>query len=146
MTVRPCHRRGAALLLTAAAMAGCAEVEEAERDAYEPARLVPAAGGGAATVRLTAEGARRIHLRTAPVTRAGADVAVPYAALLYAGDGSTHVYASPAPLTFRRTAVTVDRIVGARALLRAGPRPGTRVVTVGATEVYGTETEIAGGH
>jgi hypothetical protein len=36
--------------------------------------------------------------------------------------------------------------VGARALLRAGPRPGTRVVTVGATEVYGTETEIAGGH
>jgi len=42
--------------------------------------------------------------------------------------------------------VKVDRVEGDRVLLTRGPRPGTRVVTVGATEVYGAENEIEGGH
>ena len=45
-----------------------------------------------------------------------------------------------------RADVVVDRIDGDRVLLTEGPRPGSRVVTVGAAEVYGAELEIAGSH
>jgi hypothetical protein len=36
----------------------------------------------------------------------------------------------------------VDRIEGDRVLLTDGPPAGTKVVTVGVTEVYGTELEV----
>ena len=42
--------------------------------------------------------------------------------------------------------VTVDRIEGKRVFVSKGPAAGTKVVTVGATEVYGAELEIAGSH
>jgi hypothetical protein len=42
--------------------------------------------------------------------------------------------------------VEVDRVERDRVLLTDGPPAGSEVVTVGATEVYGAELEIAGGH
>jgi hypothetical protein len=42
--------------------------------------------------------------------------------------------------------VDVDRIQGTRAFLSRGPAAGTRVVTVGAAEVYGTELDVAVSH
>jgi hypothetical protein len=42
--------------------------------------------------------------------------------------------------------VVVDRVVDDVVWLADGPEPGTRVVTVGSTEVYGAELDIAGGH
>ena len=45
-----------------------------------------------------------------------------------------------------RAEVKVDRIDGDRVLLSEGPPAGTKVVTVGAAEVYGAELEIAGSH
>ena len=65
---------------------------------------------------------------------------VPYAAVIYDGQGDTWVYTSPEPLTFVRQAITVDNIAGDVAVLSDGPPSGTRVVTAGAAELYGAES------
>jgi hypothetical protein len=41
-----------------------------------------------------------------------------------------------------RQRVKVDRIVGDNVFLSQGPAPGTQVVTVGASLLYGSETEF----
>jgi hypothetical protein len=41
-----------------------------------------------------------------------------------------------------RERVRVGRVDGDRVLLSRGPAAGTRVVTVGTAEVYGTELEV----
>jgi multidrug efflux pump subunit AcrA (membrane-fusion protein) len=135
-----------ALVLACAGLTACREVEQASAPGYEPAKLEPLGKGDLQRVTFTAEGARRVGLRTAPVTRAGRATVVPYDALIYDGSGTAYVYTSPAPLSYLRAEVEVDRVDGDRVLLSRGPRPGTRVVTVGATEVYGAENEIGGGH
>ena len=135
---------GLALLL--AVLCGCSEVEEATVDGYQPAKLEAVGGSDFQRVTLTAEGAERTDLRTENVRRSGTHRVVPYAALLYDGAGQAFVYTSEKPLTFLRSDVDVARIVGDRVLLTAGPPAGSAVVTVGATEVYGTELEIAGSH
>jgi hypothetical protein len=135
-----------ALALAAAGLTGCREVEVASSPGYEPAKLQPIGNGDLMRVTFTAEGARRVGLRTAAVTRAGRATVVPYEALIYDGEGKAYVYTSPAPLSYVRSEVTVAHIDGDRVLLARGPRPGTQVVTVGASEVYGAENEIEGGH
>jgi hypothetical protein len=144
-----CRRwAGAAVVLALAAggLTGCREVEVASSPGYEPAKLEPLGNGDVKRVTFTAEGARRVGLRTAPATRRGRGTAVPYDALIYDASGTAYVYTSPAPRSFVRSEVTVDHVEGDRVLLTRGPRPGTPVVTVGASEVYGAENEIEGGH
>jgi hypothetical protein len=68
---------------------------------------------------------------------------VPYSAVFYDVRGDSWTYTQPAPLTFVRHRVTVDYIDGDRAVLSDGPPAGTEVVTVGATELSGTE--VTGG-
>ncbi len=64
---------------------------------------------------------------------------VPWAAILHDIHGNTWVYENPAPQTFRRSRVQVSRLVGGDAVLASGPKPGTKVVTDGAAELFGTE-------
>ena len=64
---------------------------------------------------------------------------VPWAAILHDIQGNTWVYESIAPQTFARRRVQVVRIVGGDAVLASGPKPGTKVVTDGAAELFGTE-------
>lgn len=138
-----------ALVATFAAvpLGGCKEVETSTEVGYVPAKLEPVQGQeDLQRVTLTAEGARRIGLRTAPVRRAAGSLVMPYEALLYDPEGATFAYTSTAPRTFLRVPVKVDRIEGDRVLLADGPAPGTAVVTVGATEVRGAELDIAGSH
>jgi hypothetical protein len=125
-----------AVTLAAPALAGCTEVESETASGYEPSKLANA------RVTFTPEAARRIGLRTGVVRRSGREVAVPYAALLYGPDGSTYVYESPKPLRYVRERVRVGRVDGDRVVLTRGPAAGTRVVTVGTAEVYGTELEV----
>lgn len=68
---------------------------------------------------------------------------VPYAAVLYGVNGETWVYGNPEPLVFVRYPITIDYIVGDRAVLSEGPEAGTAVVTVGAAELFGTETGVS---
>jgi hypothetical protein len=138
---RPRRFALASLVLATAALpiAGCTEVETETATGYEPATLEPVKGKeDLKLVRFTAEGANRVDLQTASVRRN----VVPYAALIYDPEGKTFVYTSPKPLEYLREEVKVDRIDGDRVLLSRGPPAGTRVVTVGAAEVYGTELEV----
>jgi hypothetical protein len=126
-------------------LAACKEVEETASTGYEPSKLESIGGTDVKRVGFTPEAARRAGLRTAPVRRAGRHTAVPYPALIYDPEGTTYVFTSPKPLFFVREEVEVDRIEGNVALLSDGPPVGTKVVTVGALEAYGTELEIASG-
>jgi len=143
-------RAAAALagVVAAVALPACKEVEEESASGYEPAKLEAIEGKGEEfqRVTLTEEGAARVDLHTGTVTRAGKHKAIPYSALIYTGDVKTFVYTTAKPLTFEREPVTVDRIEGNRVLLSDGPPAGTKVVTRGATEVYGAELDIAGSH
>jgi hypothetical protein len=135
-----------ALIVSAVALPGCTEVESATEEGYQPAKLEEVEGSELKQVTLTPEGSERTGVRTAPVQQSGSHRVVPYAALIYDGDGRAYVYVTSRPLSFLRSAVVVDRIEGARALLREGPPVGSRVVTTGASEVYGAELEIGGSH
>jgi hypothetical protein len=104
----------------------------------DPAKITKLAGGGD-QITLTADAAKRIDVRTAAVKSDGGNTVIPYAAVLYDPDGAAWTYTSPKPLVFVRADITVDRIDGERAILAKGPAPGTAVVTVGATELWGVE-------
>ena len=132
---------GAVLLL-----AGCNEVEESAAAVHEPATVEELPGVDVKRVTFDEEGAERVSLVTAQVLSAASGTVVPYAALIYDAQGVVWVYTSPEPLTFQRAEVVVDRIVDDLAYLTEGPEPGTEVVTVGATQVYGAELNISGGH
>lgn len=131
------------LVAVVLALGGCTEVETEAATGYEPSKIEPVKGSDLQRVTFTAEGAERVGLRTGTVTRSGKQQVVPYAALLYSPDGKTYVYTSPKRLQYLREQVKVDRIQGDRVFLSDGPPAGTEVVTVGATEVYGTELEVA---
>ena len=104
----------------------------------QPAEITKLAGGGV-EITLTADAVRRIDVRTADVARDGASLVIPYSAVLYDPDGATWAYTNVKPRVFVRANITVDRIVGERAILTKGPPPGTAVVTLGATELWGVE-------
>jgi hypothetical protein len=136
-----------ALVAAGLALTACKEVETKTATGYEPAKLEDVKGDDdAKRVTFTAEGARRIGLRTAPLATSGRYRVVPYPALIYDSEGKAYVYTSPAPLSFVRVQVQVDRIDGDRVLISEGPPAGTPVVTVGAAQVHGAELEIAGSH
>jgi multidrug efflux pump subunit AcrA (membrane-fusion protein) len=130
-------------------LSACKEVESESAAGYEPAKLETIQGAkddDAKRITFTKEGAARTALETAKTTRSGGRTILPYEALIYNDEGKTFVYTSPKPLSYLRADVKVDRIDGERVYLSEGPPAGTTVVTVGAIEVYGTETEMAGSH
>jgi hypothetical protein len=67
---------------------------------------------------------------------------VPYEAVIYDLQGETWVYTNPAPLTYVRHQVKVDYIDGENAVLAQAPPMGTKVVSVGVAELFGTEFGI----
>jgi hypothetical protein len=105
----------------------------------EPGKVEHVAGTDVARVTLTAAGAERVGIKTAPVGAAQGRIVVPYAAVVYDPDGQTWTYTNPEPLVFVRQRIEVDRVDGDQAVLSSGPPAGTAVVTVGAAELYGTE-------
>lgn len=137
----------AALVLAGVTLlSGCQEVESpATESGYQPAKVEEVDGGDAVQVTFTQDGAARVGLQRAAAVTVDGQTVVPYAALIYDGQGVPWVYTALDELTFRRVQVEVDRIEGSRVFLSGGLPAGSRVVTVGATEVYGTELGIGGG-
>lgn len=125
---------------------GCREIEEATVATHQPAQVTELAGSDVKQVRFSADAADRVDLQTVTARRRGPYTVVPHAALIYDGQGLPWVYATTGPLTFARTKVVVDRVEGDRVLLSEGLPAGTEVVTVGATQVYGTEMGIGESH
>ncbi len=149
MTRRYARALGAGLaVIVALSLSACKEVESESAAGYEPAKLEPIKGKSEdfQRVTFTKEGAARTDVQTGKVSRSGGHKVIPYEALIYNDEAKTFTYVSPKPLTYERVPVTVDRIEGNRVQLSKGPAVGTKVVTVGATEVYGTELDIAGSH
>lgn len=141
----PRSRRGLAatavlLALAVPSLSGCTEAT-AEAVKAQPA-TVETVNGKVGRMTLTPKAVERLGISTAPVVTAGGQLQVPQDAVLYAPDGSTFVYTSPAARTFLKAAVTVSGMSGDVATLSAGPPAGTQVVTVGGSELYGVETGL----
>ena len=108
----------AALLLT-----GCSD-DVADKVAYQPAELEEIEDSDVLRLTLTSDAARRIGLQFAEAQQDGEDTVVPYAALIYDGEGEPWVYQATTDLTFVRESVDVERVEDDRAWLSEGLRPG----------------------
>jgi hypothetical protein len=101
-------------------------------------------GSDVSRVILAQEAADRLGIETAPVQAGeGGELAIPYAAVLYDPTGRTWAYTNPEPLTYVRQEIEIDTIREGMAFATTGPPVGTAVVTVGASELLGTEYEVA---
>ncbi len=109
---------------------------------HEPAKLEPIKGTDVQRVIFDAEAAERVGLQTAPIRQERRKEIMPYAALIYDAEGDTYAYTAPEPLTYVRQEISVDHFDGDSVVLSDGPPTGTKVVTVGVDEVYGTEFEV----
>lgn len=67
------------------------------------------------------------------------NLVVPAAGILYDFHGNTWVYESLPDHAYRRVRVELLRTAGADAILARGPKPGAKIVTAGAAELFGTE-------
>jgi hypothetical protein len=138
----------AALVVLGLALTGCSDTSVREESgASDVATVERIEGSDVARVTLSEDAARRLDITTAPIRelRGGgrqARTAIPYAAVLYDPSGDTWAYTNPGALVFVRSPISVVTIEGNRAVLSAGPPAGTRVVTVGAAELLGTEYEV----
>jgi len=136
------HGKGSRLVaaLAVAALAACGTAGAAKEEESPPARVERVKGTRQRRVILSPSAARRIGLKVVPISGAtGGGAVVPYASLLYDPSGRTWVYTRVKPRTFQRARVTVDRIEGDQVYLSASPPVGTRAVSVGTAELYGTE-------
>ncbi|MET3950265.1 hypothetical protein [Arthrobacter sp. UYEF36] len=128
----------AALVFSLPACAAPAAARPAVSEA--PAKVEKNAATGIAKLTLTQRGVDRLELKTEPVTAgAGAEIRLPYGALIYDANGKTWVYTSPAPRVFERQELAVSRVEAGVVTAAAGPPVGTQVVTVGAAELFGAE-------
>jgi hypothetical protein len=157
------HRRNhwvaAGLAVVSIGLAGCGvgKTEYGEVSQSGPAQVEPVGHDGTINrVTLTPDAATKLGVRTSVASAAvmpastgdaGAaapEITVPADAVIYDKDGRTWVYVVDGPRSFQREAVTVERIDGDTAVLTSGPRPGVKVVTVGAQELLGAELGVAG--
>jgi hypothetical protein len=135
------------LLIAIPQLSACTQTSAEATGGAEPATVEHVEGSeDVSRLTLTAKAVERIGIQTTPIsetTVAGKRrKVVPYGAVLYDAEGKTSVYVSSAPNTYVREPITVDFIQGDRAVLVAGPAAGTAIVTVGAAELYGTETGV----
>ncbi len=76
---------------------------------------------------------------TLPVSGHGMANTIPFSAIVYDIHGGTWVYENPSPNTFVRKRVELKTVTNGKAILVRGPASGTKIVTVGAAELFGTE-------
>jgi hypothetical protein len=126
-------------------LAACQQAAE-KKEKVAPAHVEHIEGEEVSRVTLTEKAAERLAVTLDVVRdeRVGGALrkVVPYGAVLYDVNGRTWVYTSPESLVFVRREIVVDHIAGDLAVLTEGPPAGTRVVTLGATELHGAEFEI----
>ncbi len=129
------------VIVSVLSLSACAPAAAPEEE-IKPVTLAPVTGTDLNRITLTEEAAKRLDVQTAEVHEADGKMAVPYASILYEANGNTWVYVNVAPLVFVRQAIVIDSINGDEAILSKGPDSGSTVVTVGAAELYGSESEF----
>src|SRR3954468_33020 len=135
-----------------AGTAACTGGSAGDAESEPPATIETPNGGGPAKVTLTEDAVRRIDLHTTAVKHerisvaghASSHLVLPYAAVIYDGDGASWAYAEVAPRVFVRAPITIAAVQGGTAVLSKGPADGTAVVTVGAPLLLGAEAKMAG--
>jgi hypothetical protein len=109
-------------------------------------RAVPIAGTDVSQVTLSADAVKRVGVQTNPIGTVQAAgkprLTIPYGAVLYDESGKTWAYVTTDQVSFVRKEITIESIQNGTAILLGGPPAGTQVVTVGAAELYGTETGV----
>ena len=149
MSMRMTRRAAAAVLAVAlggGVLSACSE-PLAEATLADAAK-VEEADGKPTKITLLGQAAERLGLTTVAMAAgtSGGQMTVPDSAILYDADGQTFVYTNPAGSEFVRADVTVVTIAADKATLSAGPPVGTKIVTIGAAELFGVETGLGGGH
>lgn len=127
------------LLFTGLLLSACGGQVPVTGEKISPSQLEPIEGTDLSRVILTEKAAERIGVETVPVS----ELVVPYSAVIYDTEGNTWVYTNPAPLTFVRAPVVIDRIEGDQAFLSQPLKSGDPIVTVGVIEIYGAETGVS---
>jgi hypothetical protein len=125
-------------------VAGCTSIEAAPSVESGPAQVQPIPGSDRSQVILTEEAARRVGIKTEPISSAGSQSVIPLTAVLYDKDGRTWTYTNPAPLTYLPEELVIARVDGVTAIMQSGPAAGTLVVTVGGAELLGAEYGVSG--
>ena len=74
-----------------------------------------------------------------PLRGRAESLVVPFKAVLYDVHGGAWVYKQLDERVYARQRVSVEYVDGDNAVLVAGPEPGSKVVTDGAAELFGTE-------
>jgi hypothetical protein len=136
------YRLFIALLILASLLTACAPAATGEEEGVKPVTLEPVAGTDLNHVILTEDAAKRLDIQIASVHDGAEGTVIPYDAVLYEANGNTWVYVSLEPLVFVRQAIVIDHIKGNEAFLSEGPDSGAKVVTLGAAELYGSESEF----
>lgn len=140
-------------LLATLSLAGCTKAVDTPQSADAPkaedsgpAKVEHLEGDEPARVTLAESAAKRLDIQTAAVesvSDGGKQMSVvPYAAVLYDTNGDTWMYVNTSPLVYLRHHITVDHMNGDQAVLSNAPPVGTKVVIVGAAELFGSETEF----
>jgi hypothetical protein len=130
------------LVIAALQLSACSDSSTPAAADDAPATVEPIKGTDETSVKLSERAAKRLGIETATVRHRGAREVIPYDAVVYNADGSTFTYTNPEPLVFVSAPIKVARIDGSEAILSKGPPAGTKVVTVGAQELYGSEYEV----
>ena len=144
MSSRRASRSAVVLLVAGLALTGCVSAEGADPELAVVATVDEAEDGAPGVITLSEAAERRLGIETTPVARGPNGLLIPYAALVYATDGTTWVFVRQEPLTYQRTPVTVAHKDRDRVVLTDGPSAGTEVVTVGVAELVGVEVGIDG--
>ena len=69
-------------------------------------------------------------------------ISIPFGSIIYNDRGEAWVYTQSEPLTYARHRIDIDYVTGDVAVLKDGPAPGTEVVAVGASLLFGTEMKV----
>jgi hypothetical protein len=127
------------MLLAGLLLSACGPRVSEAGEKVAPSELEPIEGTDLSRVILTEKAAERIGVETVPA----GGMAIPYSAVIYDTEGNTWIYTNPAPLTFVRAQIFVDRIEGDQAFLSQELENDDPIVTVGVIEIYGAETGVS---
>jgi hypothetical protein len=129
-------------MLLALVATGCGEAPSDEHVVDEPVTVAEIDGADVAHLTLTTGAERRLDITTAPVQQTADSIAVPSAAVIVDEHGEYWVYTNPEPQGYVRAAIEIEHEKDGLAYLADGPSAGTRIVTLGAVELYGAERGI----
>jgi len=87
----------------------------------------------------TLRAGERVAVEIATLESKDERLVVPFNAVLHDIHGGQWVYAQTAEHTYTRKRIQVARIAGNDAILASGPAAGTKIVTDGSAELFGTE-------